>query len=92
MKKKILMITAIVMATMVTACGQYKGPCESCGETKPLYELTLTGSASIFGNNYSESETYEVCKSCLDAMVKEADNYQSQFGESVTYSYEKIKK
>lgn len=91
-KKSLALLATLALATNLTACGQYKGPCEVCGETKPLFELTLTSSASVFGSSISDSENYEVCKSCRNALINEADNYKSQFGESVTYTYEKMEK
>ena len=93
MKKKVALLVAVMTLLTLTACGgQYKGPCEGCGETKPLYRLTLTVGVSVAGGTHSSSEDLDVCKKCLDALIEETESYQSQGGESVTYSYEKIEK
>lgn len=92
MKKKVILLVAVMTLLTLTGCGQYKGPCEACGETKPLYRLSLSMSMSVAGGIQSDSQNTEVCEKCLELLIDEAESYESQFGESVTYSYEKIEK
>ena len=93
MKKKAISLAAVMTLLTLTACGQYKGPCEVCGETKPLYKITFTTSVNVFGlGDYSNTEDEKVCKKCLDLLIDEVDKYESQYGEELSYTYEKIKK
>ena len=68
----------MALVLSITACsGQVKGSCQSCHQTKPLFELTATG--SVLG--YSRTETFHLCKSCANEAIEalESDPVASSY-------------
>ena len=93
--RKTGMGTALVLAAMISLAGcssQAKGRCDYCGQTKPLYEVTLTGEASALGFNLSHSGTLDLCKDCTKQTEREAKDTGKQFGVSINVSSQKKKK
>lgn len=69
-----VIVTSVLLMFSLTACGgkQVTGECDECGETRPLYVVTLSSSEN--------SQTGYLCKECSDeikeyvAVMKEAYN------------------
>ena len=88
----ITIICALTVSFMLSAC-QAKGTCDLCGEKAKLWEFTTEGSFGLFGTELaSDSKTLNVCKDCLDLLIKEAEESEPGFGETVTYTYHKKEK
>jgi len=89
-KKTVIIVLAAASAIMSLSigCGKVKGPCEACGETKPLYKLTMT--ANFLG--VSNTESSKLCKTCADLAIEALEEEGDSLGVITSYTCEEMTK
>ena len=83
-----IILAAAAAMSLCIGCGKVKGPCEACGETKPLYKLKITASLLGFSNN----ETSKLCKTCADIAIEALEEEGNALGVDISYTCEEMTK
>ncbi len=78
----------MVLVAMLTGCGQVRGECEGCYTNQKLYEFQV----EVNLGGYSESETFHLCKKCVEESIENAKIQAENYDAEIKTSCKKLRK